>query len=388
VDHDEMSVDALALVSLELEPRERVIWSGRPSSVWRVVMQSMPKAMIGFISIIFLALWIVMVIHGGHNNWDRGQVVPPFARHNVLIATVAGLWIAPSFLYLSLSPIRAWRKLMRSFYVLTDRRALIVAPNFWGRTRVQSFTADALRLMRLEEGADGTGDMVFGNPSRWSGMTEPIGFLGIEKASDVEAIMKQALFTGQPAGAHSAVLSAGVPTPAGAGRKYYRLSYFVQIFQLISLFAGSLVAVCILADVLLVAVILIIGPERLFGLRPRGLKPIDPGKLVAMGAAGLGSLIMGAMVGAMFLHFALRIPFEITIDEDQCIRFRARMRTVTIPVKDLLIIQTGRWFDPNRFQVDVVHKSGKLMIINQFSDFGAFLATVKEMNPSMKIKGF
>jgi uncharacterized membrane protein len=103
--------------------------------------------------------------------------------------------------------------------------------------------------------------------------------------------------------------------------------------------------------------------------------------------AGVGSLLMGIIVCGMFLHFALRIPIEITIDEDQ-VSFRGRIRTVKIPVRDILAVQTGKWFDPNRFQLDVVHKRGKLTMINQFSEFPDFLATVKELNPSIEIKGF
>jgi hypothetical protein len=42
----------------------------------------------------------------------------------------------------------------------------------------------------------------------------------------------------------------------------------------------------------------------------------------------------------------------------------------------------------NRFQAVVRHKRGKLTLINHFSDFKDFLATVRELNPGVDIKGF
>ncbi len=75
-------------------------------------------------------------------------------------------------------------------------------------------------------------------------------------------------------------------------------------------------------------------------------------------------------------------------DEDRNVSFRGRLRTVTIPVSDIVMIRTGEWFDPNRFQAVVRHKGGKLTLVNHFSDFTDFLATVKELNPSIEIKGF
>jgi hypothetical protein len=108
-----------------------------------------------------------------------------------------------------------------------------------------------------------------------------------------------------------------------------------------------------------------------------------------MGAgAVVGSLLAAGFVAGMFVHFALRIPIEITINEDQEIRFRARMRTVSIPVGDIVMIGTGRWFDPNHVRLDVVHNRGRLTMINRFSEFRDFLATVKDLNPSVEIKGY
>jgi hypothetical protein len=389
VERNDEFADGLALVALELEPREQVIWSGRPESVRPVVLRNALKAIIGAASLVFLVFCMILVVRGGHNRWDRGQAVPPFAPHNVLRATIAGVWITPFCLYLLLWPLRTWRRLNRTCYALTDRRALIVEPDIFGRGKARSFTPDALRLMRVEERSDGTGDVIFGSSSNWTGMAETTGFLGIDQPGDIEALVRKTLFPVRLIAGHSAELFAGTADRFADVPKTYRLAFSVRLFQFVSLVVGSLMGVCILGDVILIGALLIIGPKRLFGPRPPGLRPIADAETVVATVAGLGfSLLMAVVVCAMFFHFALRIPFEITIDGGRQVRFRGRIRTVTVPVSDLVLIQTGRWFDPNRIQLDIIYKRGKLMTINRFSDFADFLATVKELNRSLEIKGF
>jgi hypothetical protein len=149
-----------ALLALELAGDEKVIWSGYPRSVSRLVVRSVPRALAGFGWISFTALWMLAVMNGGHNNWDKGRAVAPFAAHNVLIATLAGLWMIPPGIYLLSSPLRIWRRLKKSCYALTERRALVIEPDFLGRTKSHSYPAASLQLMRVEEHGDGTGDVI------------------------------------------------------------------------------------------------------------------------------------------------------------------------------------------------------------------------------------
>jgi hypothetical protein len=267
----------------------------------------------------------------------------------------------------------------------------LIAPNFLGRIKAKSFTADALRLMRIEEQHAVTGDLIFACPSNWSGLAETVGFLGIDKPWDVEALVRKTLFSTARRESELAASPAAKAAPAAAIRKCYWLSPWIRLFQYVSLAAGALAAVCVIADVVLaifVLVCLVIGPERLFGPPAPGIKNFSGTEIAATAAAGVGSLLMAVVVVGMFFHFALRIPIEITINEDRDVSFRGRLRTVTIPVSDIVMIRTGEWFDPNRFQAIVRHKGGKLTLINHFSDFADFLATVKELNPSIEIKGF
>ena len=79
-----------------------------------------------------------------------------------------------------------------------------------------------------------------------------------------------------------------------------------------------------------------------------------------------------------------RMPTEITWDEDGSIQFRGRKGTQRVHVADLLTISPGL----GRLAVKVRHSGGKLRLPNRFRGFYDFLATVKQQNPAVAIKGF
>ncbi len=118
------------------------------------------------------------------------------------------------------------------------------------------------------------------------------------------------------------------------------------------------------------------------------LGPPGAGGAAGTVIGGVVSVLVAVLVSWNFFHFALAIPIEVRIDEEGVVRFRSRLRTVTIPACDITSITTGAWFDPNRFQAVVRHKGGKLTLVNQFAGFRDFLAMLRELNPAVEIKGF
>ena len=98
--------------------------------------------------------------------------------------------------------------------------------------------------------------------------------------------------------------------------------------------------------------------------------------------------IVGVGVSAPLLLVLLRIPFEISINDDRTIGFRSWTGTVTLRPEEILSIRTGGFFDPQRRQLRIRHKGGKWCLVNAFSDFSDFLATLKVLNPAVEIKGF
>jgi hypothetical protein len=331
---------------------------------------------------------MVMAIRGGHNGWDEGRAVPPFAPHNVLIAAVAGLWMIPPGLYLLTSPIRTWRRLRRTGYVLTNRRAIVIEPRFLGRAKTRSYSAAALRLMRVEECRNGSGDLVFECPSRWAGLPQTVGFLAIDQGADVEALVRNTLLSKTSLRTDSPAEPGARTTRSTRVEKRFRISLGFRVFQFVLLAAAALVTCAILADFVVILGIIVLRPQLALDIFLPQVKRLDALGGVGAIAAGAGASIAALFVAGMFCYFALLVPVEITINEDRDISFRSRLRTVTIPIQDISMIRTGQWFDPNRFQAIVEHKRGKLMLVNLFSDFRDLLATVRDLNPAIEIKGF
>ena len=112
---------------------------------------------------------------------NPNRVVRPFEPENIGLAAMVGLWMLPPGFYMLTSPLRLARRLKRTRYALTDYRAIIVEPGFFGRTRVRSYPPESLRLMRSDEQPDGSGDLIFEERiDRWQHDRYGIGFLAID----------------------------------------------------------------------------------------------------------------------------------------------------------------------------------------------------------------
>ena len=132
------------LPSLDLEPDESVIWTGQPLPA-QVMRKALPRGLFGSFYVAFTLIWMCLAVGGWNNNWDRGKPVAPFARHNVLIAAVAGLWMLPPGIYMCVWPLLALRQANETEYVITDQRALIFKPGLLGGRRVLEFSSGAAR---------------------------------------------------------------------------------------------------------------------------------------------------------------------------------------------------------------------------------------------------
>jgi hypothetical protein len=106
--------------------------------------------------------------------------------------------------------------------------------------------------------------------------------------------------------------------------------------------------------------------------------------------AGVGIVPIICAVGFVFLtRMLITMPFAITVDEDErIIWFRDWFRSRGVHAADFISVTTGGWRDPNRANVEIRHKGGKLTLFNQFRDFRDFLERLKALNPSVDIRGF
>jgi hypothetical protein len=170
--------------------------------------------------------------------------------------------------------------------------------------------------------------------------------------------------------------------------KSYRLWLPIRLFQFVAFAVGALVALCILADIVVILAFLVLRPILSIQFTQRLIQEYGVSGISVGIVAGAGTVIGGIFVSGMFFQFALRVPIEIRIHDDQVISFRSRLRTSSIPVDDIVMIRTGGRFDPNRFRGLVRFKGKILVFVNHFSNFNDFLATVKDLNPAIEIQGF
>lgn len=123
------------------------------------------------------------------------------------------------------------------------------------------------------------------------------------------------------------------------------------------------------------------------------------GLFVLVGIVGLGASTAGkfgadappAWVFVIVLVFAvftaymwLRYPFEIRIRDDSAVEFRSVFRRTTISPSDIQLVRAKRYAIGF---VDVIHGGGKIHLLNHMDGFHDFIATLKSLNPSIKIQG-
>jgi hypothetical protein len=384
-DDRDLPVDPKLLLDPQLEPGESILWTGRPDPA-ALSRQSLPRSLAGLGFTAFTLLWICMVVRGGSNNWDRGRVVAPFARHNVIIAAVAGLWFLPFCAFMLTAPLRARWRAGRTCYVLTDLRAVIIEPRLLTDHSVRTFPPEALALTQCKERPDGSGDLVFRNQKTRFGMPEPVGFLAVESVREVENLVRtvqssetrpRPLVPGRNrSDGESAFLGANTAATFKLPMTLrVFLGFFVVVFSLLALFevvGGIVVGVLLLA----------VGPPH--GVVPGGLSATNLGTIIG------GGLFMLIWLGGVFVfvRWALGTPVEIAVGHDGELIFRGTLRSRSINTAAIISIKTGGWRDPNRLLAVIRHQDGKFILVNHFPGFREFLAAVKALNPKVDVEGF
>jgi len=166
-----------ARVEREVRPGEHVTWIDQPipGRSWRAAV---PLVLFGIPWTAFSLFW----------TWGALQATHGHGAFDLAFAAFGLPFIGVGLGLLS-SPYWIVRQARRTLYVLTDRRAIILASAF-GRMRVRSFEPSALGNLYRTEAADGSGDLVFatnsGMDSKDNLRQSPIGFAGIADVRGAE----------------------------------------------------------------------------------------------------------------------------------------------------------------------------------------------------------
>jgi hypothetical protein len=175
--------------------------------------------------------------------------------------------------------------------------------------------------------------------------------------------------------------------------KRYTLSSSVRVFLLLAITIGSLLALLVAVDILIIAGLvltaLFVYPDFVrVDLLPRIIQYFGLLGVVGLVAAGIASLLAGATIALFMLNFGLVTPIEIYIYEIGYIHFQSMIRTIIIRGCDIESVRTGEWYDFSRVFATIHHKNGELTMVNRFRDFVDFIETIRRLFPAVQIDGF
>lgn len=184
-------------IAQELSRGERLVWVGRP--VMRLMMIRGLKA-VGF-GLFFLALigfiWFAVCFPTlfGHKQVEIGSHEMAVMMGGIFFIMLIGV---------SLLPLWTRYRTSRTYYALTNRRAVVWSCELNGRIKVTSYPpADLTRMQRADSWSygRGAGDLIF--RSRTVVGTTPhggvatrtyhYGFMGIDKVRRVEKLVRETL---------------------------------------------------------------------------------------------------------------------------------------------------------------------------------------------------
>ncbi|MDR3621251.1 MAG: hypothetical protein P4L85_18005 [Paludisphaera borealis] len=348
-----------------LEPGEKVVWTGRPTT-GTLVRRSLGKALFWGMGYGAPALFILFCFGTGKDWRDARRI---FADHTMLTVLPAISATAASLAGL-LCVLAATFRARRTLYALTDRRALIFEFWLFGGRRPDVFTPEILDLMQCKERGDGSGDLIFEVRGTLNWPSRSVGFLGVDRVREVEELLRRTL---SPDDRGS---TAQLKNATGVWRLRIFTRYYIGLFfSFFLLWAASW---------------LVVGPVLLAMLAYRlvtGRIPLD--RLAFVGVVVGVPLCALAVVGLLALHKHWFVqPFEIEINDDRTVTFRNWFRTRVVPVADVLSIRSGGWMDPNSNGAVVRHKQGAVSILNDFPNFRDFVSKLKALNPSIDVRMF
>ena len=172
-------------IARELDIGENVLWSGQPDPA-RMRRKAMPSALFSVPLLAFMAFWIWGASAGARSMLAAGKT-PPLP---IILFPLFGLFGVFIVIALALSPWTEFAKARRTFYALTDRRALIIVEEKKKSVKSVMPTEFALERRDLARG----GDVIFKREVKGSGEDRKVteyGFYGIENAREVERMARE-----------------------------------------------------------------------------------------------------------------------------------------------------------------------------------------------------
>ena len=193
-------------VQAELSGGERLVYIGQPKpELYRgpTVFMMIFGGCFGAFALIFFTVGLVMtIIFAGSGAAAGGGGAGALAGCFPLVFCLFSLPFLLIGGYMATAPIWMPKRIRRILYALTDRRAVILEPNWFGKNyTVRSYTREGLgRMFRTDRGGD-AGDLVFeehyttstNSEGFYSTSRQQRGFMAIDRVRDVEELVRLTL---------------------------------------------------------------------------------------------------------------------------------------------------------------------------------------------------
>ena len=169
-----------SLITAELQKDEEIAWIGQPIPRF-FTKQSVPTFLFGIPFTAFSIFWMVSAYSMSDGSSGFFLFGIPF------------LLVGSSFL---LSPFWLKRIAKRSYYVLTNQRALLMMGGLFGGTanNIRSFYPNQLNDLRRTQKSDGSGDLIFTvdiSHTSEGHRSKDVGFLAIAEVKAIEDAVRQ-----------------------------------------------------------------------------------------------------------------------------------------------------------------------------------------------------
>ncbi len=168
-------------IARELECDEKVVWSAMPKATYF----SEPAAGVfrSGLGVTACSIFLTAISIG---------IMPQFNSLD-LFFLVGGLGFFSWGIAMMSAPLWAFRRSLKTVYVITDRRAITMVGG-WSTT-IRSYPPEKLTRIVRRENQDGTGDVIISRPA-WRDpesdqRMSQLGFLRIPDAESIEATLKR-----------------------------------------------------------------------------------------------------------------------------------------------------------------------------------------------------
>jgi hypothetical protein len=175
----------------ELDPGEKLMWSGAPSA-GRMARMALPATVGG---ILFLGIAICVVTLGNHPR------LSDLFKSGFAVVFIAIFFTIP--LLLALSPLWAAAQARRTVYAVTSRRAIILVRSIFGSISMRAFYPPELGATERVEKPDGSGDVILATifiATKNGQQRQRLGFFGISDAKAVHDLVQSLAKTVPPGG--------------------------------------------------------------------------------------------------------------------------------------------------------------------------------------------